>query len=291
MYAVEAVIAEYAEKAVAVCCLMGHGLGPWRCLGGVEADGLSIARVYERSCGLRGVEGVKAGRRLYVQDRCGDVHVGLVAEAVTVNEDSKCILRCVWLRSQDLEDPVMALDVAANWMQSRRRIDQARRCGRRPAPSKCVGVQSSCCSRYRTYRCVYVSSVRGRVGEKMALNMDASSAYWSVGCYMYRYHESPGGMVLELVEGIVSDVMCKYHESPGNKLLRLVGSVISCVCSRPIKGACNDASKHVKNEAVYALMYDYFILNKPLLLDSSLITRSIVSINLGLTITSYRSFV
>ena len=232
VYAVEAVNAEYAVNAVAVCCFMMHGMVPWRSGEGVEADGSSIARVFEhgivpwrsgegvetdgssiarmdeRGCDPRGVEGVEAGRRLDVQDRCGDVHVGLVAVAVTKNEDGECILRWEWLWSQDLEDPVMAVDVAASWMQSRRQIDKARRCGGRPAPSKCVGAHPSCCSRYRACRCVHASSVRGCVGKKTAPNMYALRAYWSVGCYMYRYYESLCSMVQELVEGAVLHTVC-----------------------------------------------------------------------------------
>ena len=133
----------------------------------METDGSSIARMDERGCDPRGVEGVEAGRRLDVQDRCGDVHVGLVAVAVTKNEDGECILRWEWLWSQDLEDPVMAVDVAASWMQSRRQIDKARRCGGRPVPSKCVGAHPLCCSYYRVadvcmHRRCEVVSVRRR---------------------------------------------------------------------------------------------------------------------------------
>ena len=116
-----------------------------------------------------------------------------------------------------------------------------------------VGVQSPCCSRYRAYRCVYVSSVRGRVGKKTTLNMNASRAYRSVRCYMCVYHELPGNMRLELVEGTVSYMMYVYHESPGNELSGLVGSVVRCIYSWPIEGVCKDASKHVENEAVYRI--------------------------------------
>ena len=80
--------------------------------------------------------------------------------------------------------------------------------------------------------------------------------------------------------------MCVYLESPGNKLLGLVGSIISCIYVWPIDGVYKDALKHVENKAMYALMYDFYVLNKPLSLDSSLTARSTVSNNPGLTIMS-----
>ena len=132
---------------------------------------------------------------------------------------------------------------------------------------------------------VFVPSVSGCVGDETALNMHALRACWSAECCMYRYHESPGGMLLGLVEGIVNCVMYMYHEPPGNVLLGLVGGIVNYVCDWPIDGVYRGVSICIENEATYVLMYDFYVLNKPLLLDSAFTnTRSTVPNGPGLTI-------
>ena len=91
---------------------------------------------------------------------------------------------------------------------------------------------------------------------------------------MYSYHESPGIMLLGLAEGIVSCIMYRYHESPGSVLLGLAGGIVSCVCDSPIDGVEGDASIRVESEVTNVLIYDIYVFNKPLLLDSRFTTRS-----------------
>ena len=91
---------------------------------------------------------------------------------------------------------------------------------------------------------------------------------------MYRYHESPRSMLLGLAEGIVSCIMYRYHESPGSVLLGLAGGIVCHICDWPIDGVDRDASIHVESEATNVLIYDIYVLNKPLLLDSCFAIRS-----------------
>ena len=126
VYAVEGVRAENAVYAETVCSMMEHGCEPWRWIEGGEADEPCWARVMEHGCEpWRWKEGVEAGWRIDVQDRCGAVHSGLVAVAVTTSGDDGSTLCYVWPWSQDYEEPVMTFDTAVCRARLWRKFDPA----------------------------------------------------------------------------------------------------------------------------------------------------------------------